>query len=513
MLFENKQKDKNEHRTENDIRNRNKSDFEDIENNANFNKFQIEIDSSLPEKNFSQKINFEYGKEGDVGLQRQEPSVPHGIGALKEEILEVGSSSSSSFFINLWQEDLRRAMNIGLHDSILDGVIRTQSGTEWTCESTFEYFENQFSNGDHQNGKSSSSGRECRQGGPEGGSIRGQDRGLDRGQDRGQDRMNIVNITTNCVKYLVSSLIVDCSTLSALIRNDVLDTDLEIQAHLSNLLRQRNSAEVNDVNNNDNNNENKNKEKIFDNYQSEIELEKEEKNGKFLRSKSILDANNVTLGQNSIPLLPSEILLKSRIIFQKAENISTIITSFFEIILFIQNNQKKMKSKIHPNLNLSKILAEKLKIILNFLLEASCATIECVSKILYVLPCPYIVSVMDWARTVSCLLHFRSASMYVLTLCHRYNTILKENVSTLGQNSKKKSTQLCLLSPLNLETVLLDMEDIIDEEVNKVNQVNEICMPLTLSLSLSLFLSFSLSLFHSFSLFLSFSLFVLLFLI
>ena len=451
MLLKNKSKDRNENRDENDLRNRNKSDFEDIEN-LKFSK-----------KNSSHKTNFEYDEE-DVAVKKQGSTVPQGIGALKVEILEVGSSSSSTYLINEWQEDLRRAVNIGLYDSTIDAVISTQSGMEWTCESTSEFFENQFSDCYHQNGKSLSSVRGHRQGGPSGGSMRG--------QDRGQDRMNIINITTNCVKYLVSSLIIECSTLSALIRNDVLDTDLEVQAHLSNLIRHRNSL------NNINTNEDENKEKIFNENESEIESEKEEKNGKFLRSKSILDANNVTLGQNSIPLLPSEILIKSRIIFQKAENISTIITSFFEIILFIQD-EKKTKNIFNSNSNIEeenikneKILAEKLKMMLNFLLEASCATIECVSKILYVLPCPYIVSVTDWARTISGFLHFRSASMYVLTLCHRYNTMRKENVSTSGQNSMKKSVKAYLLSPINLETVLLDMEDIRNEEVNKINEIH-----------------------------------------
>ena len=213
-----------------------------------------------------------------------------------------------------------------------------------------------------------------------------------------------------------------------------------------------------------------------------------------LRSKSILDASNVTLGQNSVPLLPTEILQKSRIIFQKAENICVITTSFIEIIsppkkTNDNNNEKNnnndnnnddnkndkndnSNSTISEESKIEIIYLKKIKIILNFLLESFCSTIECVSKILYVLPCPYIVSVTDWARTVSCFLHFRSASTYVLTVCHSYNYMVKGSI--VGQNSvknsvkdsMKKSVKMCLLSVVNLEIALMDMENIIQEEVS-----------------------------------------------
>ena len=202
-----------------------------------------------------------------------------------------------------------------------------------------------------------------------------------------------------------------------------------------------------------------------------------------LTSQNELNVQDVsTVSPTIISLDSKNILERAKIIFKNMEDLSFVISSFIEIITphnphtthttHTKSNEKISKIKVENRNQIESNFHALYDTIIN-IIDTYCKAIESVSTVMYVLPVPFIVSFKDWAVTVQCLLHCRSACVHVLTVLTNYNNISRE---ILGANSKNKnknenksprsgSFNLKNVPVMDLECPLSDMENILTDEV------------------------------------------------
>ena len=271
-----------------------------------------------------------------------------------------------------------------------------------------------------------------------------------------------------CVNKMMTSMQGVSTELLADVRADRLDRDTESLQHITRLMEGKSSASGDEEERRDQGRGNDEGKGNGGDTQNGFNDKHETLNLSYsMRARSVLDANAVSLCQESIVLNPRDILRRCKAVFLQAEQLFSIVTSHIELMTptvetpgYSQNNPQDLQS------------AEKVKDCLAILVNASCTAVECVCTVLYVFPTPFTVSTKEWGVATSCFLDCRSAAVHVLTVCLAYNNAVKtlnrpHPVEKGVLDQTYKQDRKGVLSIRLLESVLSDMEVIMAEEVRQ----------------------------------------------